>query len=230
MQDLVALVTAAPETPAGTSRFVRWLSLQGLSIVLWVLGALLATRFIQWVVGRITARIDSQFTESDALVRSEAIKHRHSVAQILAWAAIAIVYIIAGFNIVRQFNVPITGFVAPATVLGAALGFGAQRIVQDLLSGFFIITEKQYGFGDVVSLAIVGATEPAEGTVEDVTLRITKLRSADGQGHQPVEGLGAVGGGHPVADRCRHEQGERPHRPDRAPGIHGLAHPQSAAR
>jgi small conductance mechanosensitive channel len=181
MQDLVAHVTAAPETPAGTSRFVEWLSLQGLSIVLWVLGALLATRFIQWMVGRITARIDSQFTESDALVRSEAIKHRHSVAQILAWAAIAIVYIIAGFNVVRQFNVPITGFVAPATVLGAALGFGAQRIVQDLLSGFFIITEKQYGFGDVVSLAIVGATEPAEGTVEDVTLRITKLRSADGE-------------------------------------------------
>jgi moderate conductance mechanosensitive channel len=38
---------------------------------------------------------------------------------------------------------------APAAVLGAALGFGAQRLVQDLLSGFFIITEKQYGFGDL---------------------------------------------------------------------------------
>uniref|UniRef100_UPI003D2E9FB6 hypothetical protein n=1 Tax=Escherichia coli TaxID=562 RepID=UPI003D2E9FB6 len=86
---------------------------------------------LQWMVGRITTKIDSQFTESDALVRSEAIKHRHSVAQVIAWVAIAIVYIIAGFSIGRERGVPITGCVAPATVLGAALGFGAQRIVQD---------------------------------------------------------------------------------------------------
>ena len=46
------------------------------------------------------------------------------------------------------------GFVAPATVVGAALGFGAQQMVKDLLSGFFIILEKQYGFGDLVTLTI----------------------------------------------------------------------------
>ena len=45
---------------------------------------------------------------------------------------------------------------------------GAQRIVQDLLSGFFIITEKQYGFGDLVALTVTGVAAPAEGTVEDV--------------------------------------------------------------
>ena len=72
--------------------------------------------------------------------------------------------------------------VAPAAVLGAALGFGAQRIVQDLLAGFFIITEKQYGFGDLVSLhGARGIAAPAEGTVEDVTLRVTKLRSTEGE-------------------------------------------------
>jgi len=70
--------------------------------------------------------------------------------------------------------------VAPAAVLGAALGFGAQRIVQDLLSGFFIITEKQYGFGDLVQLTIA-ANNDAVGTVEDVTLRVTKLRTNDGE-------------------------------------------------
>ncbi|WP_020109538.1 MULTISPECIES: mechanosensitive ion channel domain-containing protein [Nocardiaceae] len=181
IHDLAVLVTADPENLAGSDRLIRWLSLQGLTIVLWILGALLATRFIQWTVDKVTTRIDSGFTESDALVRSEAIKHRHSVAQVIAWGSIAVVYIIAGFSIVRELGVPITGFVAPATVLGAALGFGAQRIVQDLLSGFFIITEKQYGFGDVVSLAVLGSVDPAEGTVEDVTLRVTKLRSADGE-------------------------------------------------
>ncbi len=64
-------------------------------------------------------------------------------------------------------------------MLGAAFGFGAQRIVQDLLSGFFIITEKQYGFGDLVELTV--ATGTAVGTVEDVTLRVTKLRTSDGE-------------------------------------------------
>ena len=49
---------------------------------------------------------------------------------------------------ILQFSVG--GLIAPATVLGAALGFGAQQLVKDLLSGFFIIVEKQYGFGDLV--------------------------------------------------------------------------------
>ena len=65
-------------------------------------------------------------------------------------------------------------------MLGAALGFGAQRIVQDLLSGFFLITEKQYGFGDLVAADSDGGDD-ARGTVEDVTLRVTKLRTSDGE-------------------------------------------------
>jgi small conductance mechanosensitive channel len=65
-------------------------------------------------------------------------------------------------------------------VIGAALGFGAQQVVRDLLSGFFIIAEKQYGFGDFVTLTVVSATE-ATGTVENVTLRVTRLRSPDGE-------------------------------------------------
>ena len=71
--------------------------------------------------------------------------------------------------------------VAPATVVGAALGFGAQQLVKDLLSGFFIIVEKQYGFGDLVTLTISGSTTEASGTVENVTLRVTRLRSPDGE-------------------------------------------------
>ncbi|MBJ7291691.1 mechanosensitive ion channel family protein [Williamsia sp.] len=168
-------------TPAGTGDLVRTLSLRGLPIILLILAALIATRAIQWATARITGRIDQGFKNSDELVRSESEKHRHSVAQVISWVAIVIVYLVVAFNIIRLLNVPITGFVAPATVLGAALGFGAQRIVQDLLSGFFIITEKQYGFGDVVELAVAGGIPPAEGTVEDVTLRVTKIRSSDGE-------------------------------------------------
>jgi len=53
--------------------------------------------------------------------------------------------------------------------------------VQDLLSGFFIITEKQYGFGDLVQLSMTGAPTEALGTVEEVTLRVTKLRTPNGE-------------------------------------------------
>src|SRR5258707_164419 len=79
-----------------------------------------------------------------------------------------------------QTAAPLGHLDGPAAVLGAALGFGAQRIVQDLLSGFFVITEKQYGFGDLVEVTVNGGGE-ARGTVEDVTLRVTKLRTSDGE-------------------------------------------------
>jgi small-conductance mechanosensitive channel len=53
-------------------------------------------------------------------------------------------------------------------------------MVRDLLAGFFIILEKQYGFGDLVTLTLVSATD-ATGTVENVTLRVTRLRASDGE-------------------------------------------------
>jgi len=75
----------------------------------------------------------------------------------------------------------LAGLVAPATVAGVALGFGAQRIVQDILAGFFLIAERQYGFGDVIRIASLGSTTGVSGTVEEVTLRITRMRSANGE-------------------------------------------------
>jgi small conductance mechanosensitive channel len=80
---------------------------------------------------------------------------------------------------ILQFS--LGGLIAPATVVGAALGFGAHQLLKDLLAGFFIIAEKQYGFGDLVELTILGSTTDAAGSVENVTLRVTKLRSPDGE-------------------------------------------------
>jgi small conductance mechanosensitive channel len=158
-----------------------WLSGRGLEVVLIVLGSVLLARFVSWAGGRITDRIDARATGGDALVRSEAAKHRHSLTQVLTWAAVVLIYSIAVFFVLDRLGVPVTGLVAPATVLGVGLGFGAQRIVGDVLAGFFIITERQYGFGDVVSIQVVGAPDTATGTVEDVTLRVTKVRSSNGE-------------------------------------------------
>jgi small conductance mechanosensitive channel len=161
--------------------FVNWLRGPGLEALLIILGAVLLARFVSWLGGRITDRIDANATGSDALVRSEAAKHRHSLTQVLTWAAIVMIWSISIFFVLERLGVPVTGLVAPATVLGVGLGFGAQRVVGDVLAGFFLITERQYGFGDVVSIQVVGGGDPADGTVEDVNLRITRLRSVNGE-------------------------------------------------
>jgi small conductance mechanosensitive channel len=158
-----------------------WLRGSGLEIVLLVLGAVLLTRFATWLGGVITARIDANAVGGDALVRSEEAKHRHALTQVLTWASLVVVYCVTAVLIVQKLGVPVTGLVAPAAVAGVALGFGAQRLVQDLLAGFFIITERQYGYGDAISISIPGIPAGVIGTVEDVTLRVTTMRTQDGE-------------------------------------------------
>ena len=158
----------------------EWILTRGLSITLLLIGAVLAGRFIRWIAQRISSRIDASFQESDALVRSESAKHRQAVASVISYLAIALLAAMVFVEVTDILAIPVSSLVAPAAVLGAALGFGAQRVVQDLLSGFFIITERQYGFGDLVQLTL-GSSNDAMGTVEDVTLRVTKLRTSEGE-------------------------------------------------
>lgn len=193
----------------------EWLRTKGLHIVLVIIAALIGTRIINWVAGKIARRLNT----GHELVRSESAKHRAAVASVISSVAIAILYTVVAVDVFDQLGLPIGSLVAPAAVLGAALGFGAQRIVQDLLSGFFIITEKQYGFGDLVALTVSGSSAEAQGTVEDVTLRVTKLRTSDGevftirtadrQSVEPVQGLGAGRGRHSGAHHSGPEQGQR---------------------
>jgi moderate conductance mechanosensitive channel len=157
-----------------------WILARGVPIALLLIGGLLAARFISWGARRIVRRIDAEYQESDQLVRTESAKHRQAVASVISWVSVALLFIVVMVQITDILSIPVGSLVAPAAVLGAALGFGAQKVVQDLLSGFFIITEKQYGFGDLVQLGS-GAAQDSLGTVEEVTLRVTKLRTADGE-------------------------------------------------
>ena len=152
-----------------------------LVIVLLVLGAILLTRLAEWARGRITTHIDARAIEADELVRSEAAKHRHVVAQVVTWAVLAVIYVVTATLVIQHLGVPLAGLVAPAALLSAALGFGLQRFVQDIGAGLFMTGERQYGFGDVVRIAISGVSQPVTGTVEDVTLRVTRLRSITGE-------------------------------------------------
>jgi moderate conductance mechanosensitive channel len=171
-------LTHASSWASGVS---SWVLGKGLEIVLLVIGTILLTRLATWLGARITGRIDANARETDALVRSEASKHRHALAQVITWATLAIIYCVAAVAIAERFGIPLASLVAPAAVAGVALGFGAQRIVQDILAGFFIITERQYGFGDLIRLSVPSIPDPAIGTVEDVTLRVTTVRTIDGE-------------------------------------------------
>lgn len=167
---------------APLSDFDRWARSSLLEIIMILTGAVLITRFVTWSGGRYIGRIDSRFSKNaDSLVRSEAEKHRHAVTQVVTWTILVLVYFVMGVLVVQRLGVPITSLVAPATVAGVAVGFGAQRVVQDILAGFFIISERQYGFGDVIRISALGATTGVLGTVENVTLRVTSLRTVNGE-------------------------------------------------
>lgn len=80
------------------------------------------------------------------------------------------------------WRLPITPFLAVASALGVALGFGAQKLVQDVIAGFFILLEDQFRIGNLVSIA--GVT----GEVADIRLRITVLKADDGTTHYVPNG------------------------------------------
>jgi moderate conductance mechanosensitive channel len=173
--------------PTTLEDLIHWLLTKGLHVVLVVLFTVITTRLIRWLAGRISKRL-TKGDERDASVQSETVKHGQAVASVISSVAISVLYVVVAVDIANQLGLPLGSLVAPAAVLGAALGFGAQRIVQDLLSGFFVITEKQYGFGDLVELTVNGGGT-ARGTVEDVTLRVTKLRTSDGEMYTVPNGL-----------------------------------------
>ena len=88
-----------------------------------------------------------------------------------------VVYIIMGISILDTLNIPTQPILATAGLGGIAIGFGAQSLVRDVFTGFFILFEDQYGVGDYVT--INGVT----GTVEELGLRITRIRSFNGELH-----------------------------------------------
>jgi small conductance mechanosensitive channel len=97
-------------------------------------------------------------------------------------AAAVVVVVIVLLTAMNIWAIPITAFVAVGSAIGVAVGFGAQSMVKDVIAGFFILAEDQFGIGDVVRIA--GAT----GSVVDMRLRITVLRDLDGNAHYVPNG------------------------------------------
>src|ERR1700691_3171354 len=96
------------------------------------------------------------------------------MTSVLSNAASVTIFTVADVIILGDLGLNLAPVLASAGVLGIAIGFGAQNLVQDFLAGIFMLLEDQYGVGDVVT---VGQTT---GTVEGVSLRITRLRDVNG--------------------------------------------------
>ncbi|MGH9116124.1 MAG: mechanosensitive ion channel family protein [Acidimicrobiales bacterium] len=89
-----------------------------------------------------------------------------------------VIWVVALLTILGELRIDLTPFVATATVIGAAVGFGAQSLIKDFLSGVLILAEDQYGVGD--SIVVGSGANATSGTVESVNLRTTRIRGLDG--------------------------------------------------
>ena len=121
-----------------------------------------------------TRRAERTQELSEVLMSQRRQQRAEAIGALLRSVITATVLIIALLLILPILGIDVAPLLASAGVLGVALGFGAQGLVKDYLSGIFLVFEDQYGVGDLVDLG------EAVGVVEDVTLRITRLRDLSG--------------------------------------------------
>ena len=112
--------------------------------------------------------------EPTALLSERRGQRAETLGSVLRSIASFTVAIVAGAMVMSELGLDLTPVVASAGIVGVAVGFGAQNLVKDFLTGMFMLLEDQYGVGDVVDAG------PATGTVEAVTLRTTRLRDVEG--------------------------------------------------
>lgn len=135
--------------------------------------AFFARRAVRRYVSRATARGMARFTDPAGRTRVEL--RAQTLGEVMGDVSTAIIWTIAVFAALGQFGLDLGPFIAGAGIVGIAIGFGAQSLVRDFFSGFFILLEDQFGVGDVVWI-----TTDISGKVEDISLRVTRLRSLDG--------------------------------------------------
>lgn len=147
-------------------------------IFLIVIGAVILRSILLVSVRRVVKGIVSgaknKSDSNGALAQARLVQRARTMGSVLSNLITWTVYTIAITMLLSELGVAVGALIAGAGIVGAALGFGAQNLVRDLLSGLFIVLEDQYGVGDKVDLG------EASGVVENVGLRVTQLRDAKG--------------------------------------------------
>ncbi|AOV06364.1 mechanosensitive ion channel family protein [Sporosarcina ureilytica] len=139
-----------------------------LKIFFIVLIAIIVIRIGKAVIRRMfTFQIKTKIRPSE--------RREQTLLKLLENSLTYVVYFSAMLAVLAEFNVDVTGILASAGVLGLAVGFGAQNLVRDVISGFFIIFEDQFSVGDYVQIG------QALGTVKEIGLRTTKIAAYGGE-------------------------------------------------
>lgn len=186
----VGVVTACgPEPGVVCSRILAWTDNRTLAEaaqwvtevpvrILLVLGlALLANWAVRRAISRYVARLDRRSAlraDEDGVAAERRTLRMTTASTTLASAASVAIFTIAVVVALAQIDISLGPLLAGAGILGVALGFGAQNVVRDVLAGFFVLVEDQYGIGDVIDVG------RASGVVEGISLRVTKLRDVEG--------------------------------------------------
>jgi small conductance mechanosensitive channel len=149
-----------------------------LEILLVVLVAIviriLALRLINKITAHAAEAGNGKPDTAHTLIGERRRQRTKALGSVLGNAASVLIFGIAAVTIAGDLGLNLAPVLASAGVLGLAIGFGAQSLVRDFLSGIFMMLEDQYGVGDVID---AGA---ATGTVEAVSLRVTRLRDVNG--------------------------------------------------
>jgi len=154
-----------------------WFRDWGLSIIVTLAVAVVLTVVIQVFVRRFRRKLEG----SPSLTQELNLQRIATLTGALSTAGLVATWTIAILVVLGQLGTNLGPVFASAGVAGVALGFGAQSIVRDTLSGFFILLENQFGVGDVIEVQTTA--NPVGGKVEALSLRVTSLRAFDGTLH-----------------------------------------------
>ncbi|MER5320016.1 mechanosensitive ion channel family protein [Streptosporangium roseum] len=127
------------------------------------------------IAGRLRGKQSVALEGLDAVAAERRRQRAETIGSVLRPVASIVILGTAALTVLERLSVPIAPLLTSVGIVGVAVGFGAQELVKDFIAGMFMLLEDQYGVGDVID---VGA---AVGTVEAVTLRITRLRDIDGR-------------------------------------------------
>lgn len=167
------------------SNTFAWISDHGLPVVAILIVALILKKFGARFLAKIfeaTAHTNLYLTKSD---RRKRLKTLENLADDILSIA---VYIVTALMIASELGVNTAPLVASAGVFGIVLGIGAQSLVRDIASGFYIIVNNQYRIGDEIEVRVGGAMAAVSGIVEDIGLRSTLLRDLGGELHHIPNG------------------------------------------
>jgi small conductance mechanosensitive channel len=125
-------------------------------------------------VSRLMSRAPRRPATTSTPPAARSTQRARTIGSVLRSISSTVILVIAAIMILAEFGVDLAPILASAGIVGVAVGFGAQNLVRDFLSGMFMLLEDQYGVGDIVDLG------EASGVVEAVGLRITTLRDVNG--------------------------------------------------